>query len=160
MRRRVVVRGLVQGVWFRASAEREAAARGVSGFARNQRDGSVLLELEGDAAAVDSMVAWCRAGPPRADVTGVEVTELPPQGTRGFRTGLGDGDERRRDREAGEVDGRRSGISTRTPTSDAGPEQGDGGGRRVGGHLGVERASARRPRPAGRGARTWRPPAT
>jgi acylphosphatase len=86
VRRRVVVRGRVQGVWFRASAEREAATRGVSGFARNERDGSVLLELEGDPAQVDAVVAWCRIGPPRAEVAAVEVADLPPTGGRGFRT--------------------------------------------------------------------------
>lgn len=85
VRRRVRVSGRVQGVWFRASAEREAATRGLAGFARNERDGSVLLELEGDPAAVDSMVAWCRLGPPRAEVAAVEVTDVPVQGTRGFR---------------------------------------------------------------------------
>ncbi len=86
VRRRVVVRGRVQGVWFRASAEREAAGRRVGGFARNQRDGSVLLELEGEEAGVDAMVAWCRVGPPRAEVTAVEVEDLEPLGTAGFRT--------------------------------------------------------------------------
>lgn len=86
VRRRVRVSGHVQGVWFRASAEREAAARGLAGFARNERDGSVLLELEGPAGAVEAMVAWCRLGPPRAEVTDVEVTEVPVRGTRGFRT--------------------------------------------------------------------------
>jgi acylphosphatase len=86
VRRRVVVRGRVQGVWFRAEAEREAVARRVSGFARNQRDGSVLLELEGEAADVDAVVAWCRIGPPRADVTAVEVEDLSVTGGTGFRT--------------------------------------------------------------------------
>ena len=86
VRRRVVVRGQVQGVWFRGTAEREAYAHRVSGFARNQRDGSVLLELEGEAADVDAVVAWCRLGPPRAEVTAVEVEEVPPTGGTGFRT--------------------------------------------------------------------------
>ena len=87
VRRRVVVRGRVQGVWFRASAEREAIPRRVSGFARNQRDGSVLLELEGEAADVEAVVAWCRLGPPRAEVTAVEVSDVPVTGGTGFRTG-------------------------------------------------------------------------
>jgi acylphosphatase len=86
VRRRVRVSGRVQGVWFRASAEREAVVRGVGGFARNERDGSVLLELEGEATDVDAVVAWCRIGPPRAEVTTVDVEELAPLGTRGFRT--------------------------------------------------------------------------
>jgi len=86
VRRRVRVRGRVQGVWFRGTAEREAVRRGVAGFARNQRDGSVLLELEGPAAAVDEVVAWCRLGPPRAEVTAVDVEDVPVLGTTGFRT--------------------------------------------------------------------------
>jgi len=86
VRRRVVVRGRVQGVWFRASVAREAEARGVHGFARNQRDGSVLVELEGGPAEVDAVVAWCRIGPPRAEVTAVEVTDIATTGGRGFRS--------------------------------------------------------------------------
>ena len=85
VRRRVVVRGRVQGVWFRASAEREAYRLGVSGFARNERDDSVTVEAEGPPDAVGAMVAWCRAGPPRAEVTAVEVTELEPLGSTSFR---------------------------------------------------------------------------
>lgn len=86
VRRRVRVAGRVQGVWFRSSAEREATLRRVSGFARNEPDGSVVLELEGDPADVDAVVAWCRIGPPRAEVTSVEVTDVPVQGGRGFRS--------------------------------------------------------------------------
>jgi len=85
VRRRAVVRGRVQGVWFRASAEREAARLGVSGFARNERDGSVTVEAEGRPEAVDAMVGWCRTGPARAEVTEVVVTDLEPLGTTGFR---------------------------------------------------------------------------
>jgi acylphosphatase len=86
VRRRVRVTGRVQGVWYRASAARDAEARGVSGFARNEADGSVLLELEGPPHAVDAVIAWAKVGPPRAEVTGVEVSDVEPQGTRGFRT--------------------------------------------------------------------------
>jgi acylphosphatase len=86
VRRRIRVTGRVQGVWFRASAEREAARLGVAGFARNERDGSVTVEAEGPAPAVDAMVAWCRSGPPRAEVAGVEVTDCDPQGTATFRS--------------------------------------------------------------------------
>jgi acylphosphatase len=84
VRRRIRVTGRVQGVWFRASAEREAHRLGVSGFARNERDGSVTVEAEGPPAAVEAMVSWCRLGPPRAQVTGVAVEEVPPQGGRAF----------------------------------------------------------------------------
>ena len=84
MRRRFVVRGRVQGVWFRASAEREAARLRVAGFARNERDGSVTVEAEGPPAAVAAMEAWCRIGPSRAEVTAVDVVEIEPLGGTGF----------------------------------------------------------------------------
>jgi acylphosphatase len=86
VRRRVIVHGRVQGVWYRASVEREAAVRRLSGLARNQRDGTVLVELEGPPRLVDEVVAWCRIGPPRAVVHRVDVEELEPLGTRSFRT--------------------------------------------------------------------------
>lgn len=81
-----MVLGRVQGVWFRASAAREAERLGVSGFARNERDGSVLLELEGPRSAVEQVIGWCRVGPPRAEVTHVAIEPLEVLGTRGFRT--------------------------------------------------------------------------
>jgi acylphosphatase len=84
VRRRMRIRGRVQGVWFRASAEREAARLGVAGFARNERDGSVTVEAEGAPSAVAAMEAWCRIGPPRAEVDAVEVTDLDPLGTATF----------------------------------------------------------------------------
>jgi acylphosphatase len=74
---RVVVRGYVQGVGFRANCARRAESLGVTGWVRNQWDGSVEALFEGDAAAVDKLVDWCRAGPSRSDVTGVEVTDAP-----------------------------------------------------------------------------------
>jgi acylphosphatase len=84
VRRRLRITGRVQGVWFRASAEREAARLGVSGFARNERDGSVTVEAEGRPAAVAAMESWCATGPPRADVTHVEGTDMEPLGSATF----------------------------------------------------------------------------
>ena len=75
----------MQGVWFRDSCRREALARDVAGWARNRMDGTVEAVFEGPAPAVAEMVAWCRTGPPRADVSGVDVTEEPPAGTVGFQ---------------------------------------------------------------------------
>jgi len=80
----VRISGRVQGVWFRASAEREAGRLGVVGFARNERDGSVTVEAEGSPAAVAAMEAWCRIGPPRAEVTAVDVADVDPQGSSVF----------------------------------------------------------------------------
>jgi acylphosphatase len=81
----VVVDGLVQGVFFRDSARRRAESAGVSGYARNRADGRLEMEFEGEPGAVDAMIAWSRRGPSRADVTSVEVEELPPTGSSGFR---------------------------------------------------------------------------
>ncbi|MBV8693482.1 MAG: acylphosphatase [Actinobacteria bacterium] len=85
VRRRVHVAGRVQGVFFRDSCERRAHAEGVTGWVANRADGRVEAVFEGDEAAVNRMVAWCRIGPSRAVVTGVDVTDEPPQGERGFR---------------------------------------------------------------------------
>ncbi len=78
MRRRVVVRGRVQGVGFRASCAARAREAGVAGWAANRSDGSVEAVLVGPAAAVDAVIAWCRQGPRFARVTGVEVSDPPP----------------------------------------------------------------------------------
>jgi acylphosphatase len=85
IRRRVVVRGRVQGVFFRDTCQREARRRGVSGWAANRSDGSVEVVLEGESAAVDEMLAWCRHGPEQADVTGVEIDAEQPKDESGFQ---------------------------------------------------------------------------
>lgn len=85
IRRHVVVHGRVQGVGFRYAARQEAIALGLAGFARNQADGAVELDLEGPADSVDRMQAWLAAGPPGARVDSVDTTELPPTGESAFR---------------------------------------------------------------------------
>ena len=84
VRQRVVVRGRVQGVFFRASAKKEARRLGLAGFARNLPDGSVEVEVEGDDEAVAQMVQWLRSGPEQAVVAGAEVTSVTPTGDTGF----------------------------------------------------------------------------
>jgi acylphosphatase len=84
VRRRVVVSGRVQGVFFRDSCARLARQHGVAGFVRNRSDGDVEAAFEGDPAAVAAMVDWCRRGPPRAVVTGIQVSEEPPAGETRF----------------------------------------------------------------------------
>jgi acylphosphatase len=84
VRRRVVVSGRVQGVFFRVSCRDQARLLGVSGWVGNRPDGGVEGVFEGDRAAVDSLVGWCRNGPRGAHVTGVEVIEEPVQGEQGF----------------------------------------------------------------------------
>jgi acylphosphatase len=73
---RAVVRGRVQGVSYRASARREAARLGLSGWVKNQPDGSVLLEAQGAPARIDALVAWCRQGPAAAVVEHVELEAI------------------------------------------------------------------------------------
>jgi acylphosphatase len=84
-RTHVWVAGRVQGVWFRDACAREAAAHDVQGWVHNLADGRVEAVFEGTEAAVDALVEWCRAGPPRARVDGVEVREEPAVGETGFR---------------------------------------------------------------------------
>jgi acylphosphatase len=84
VRYRVIVHGYVQGVWFRQSCRRHAETLGLSGWVRNRGDGTVEAVFEGDEAGVAKAVAWCRAGPPAAEVTGIDVTEEAPSGTAGF----------------------------------------------------------------------------
>jgi protein-L-isoaspartate(D-aspartate) O-methyltransferase len=71
----VTVSGVVQGVYYRASARREGALRGLRGWVSNQGDGSVRLHLQGDPAAVDAMLDWCRVGPPAARVSRLTVSD-------------------------------------------------------------------------------------
>ena len=82
VRKRVVIRGDVQGVFFRDSTREEAESRGVRGWVRNRSDGAVEAVFEGAAAAVDAMVEWCRSGPSRAQVEAMDVS-LEPE-TDGF----------------------------------------------------------------------------
>lgn len=82
--RRIVVSGRVQGVFFRDSTRRTAEARGVAGWVRNRDDGSVEAHLEGDADAVESVIAWARKGPSRAEVTGVDVREVDSEDLSDF----------------------------------------------------------------------------
>jgi acylphosphatase len=84
VRRRVVVHGIVQGVYFRASLARAAETRGVAGWARNRPDGTVEAALEGRADDVAALVSWCERGPRGAVVDRCEVTEEPPEGLTSF----------------------------------------------------------------------------
>jgi len=84
VRRNVVARGRVQGVFFRDSTRREAERRGVAGWARNRSDGAVEAVFEGAPEAVEAMVEFIRRGPGHAEVSDVEVRDEAPQGLSGF----------------------------------------------------------------------------
>jgi acylphosphatase len=84
VRRRVVVHGYVQGVFFRDTTRREARRRGVAGWVSNRPDGAVEAVFEGEPEAVAEMVRFSERGPRGADVARVEVTEEPVEGLSGF----------------------------------------------------------------------------
>lgn len=83
-RAEVVVRGAVQGVFFRAETRNRARSLGVGGWVRNAADGSVEAAFEGEDERVESMVDWCRRGPGGARVDDVAVTWAEPVGENGF----------------------------------------------------------------------------
>ncbi|ALD21610.1 acylphosphatase [Hymenobacter sp. DG25A] len=66
--------GRVQGVFYRQSSQQEARRLGLTGFARNNPDGTVTIEAEGPPDALDALLAWCQKGPAAAQVERVEVT--------------------------------------------------------------------------------------
>ncbi len=73
--------GRVQGVAFRYSAQLEAEKLGIKGFARNEADGTVLIEVEGAEKDLEKFISWCKNGPETAQVTKVEVL---PGKVKGF----------------------------------------------------------------------------
>jgi acylphosphatase len=77
----------VQGVSFRYYTRERAGQLGVTGWVRNEPDGSVAGHFEGRADAVDALVAWCREGPPAARVEAVAVSRTEPRGHGGFSAG-------------------------------------------------------------------------
>ena len=86
VRRRVMVEGEVQGVFFREECRQQARDAGVAGSARNLADGRVEVVLEGEEDAVGRVVDWCRQGPSGAEVTGIDVSDEEPEGLSGFET--------------------------------------------------------------------------
>lgn len=84
VRRRVVVSGLVQGVFFRDTCRRMATANAVAGWVRNLPDGTVEAVFEGPPDRVEALVSWVRRGPRGAIVEHVEVQEEKHEGLSGF----------------------------------------------------------------------------
>jgi acylphosphatase len=83
-RARVVIRGRVQGVFFRAETRDRARSLGLRGWVRNAPDGTVEAVFEGERERIESILVWCRRGPTLADVDDVEVHWESPEGEVGF----------------------------------------------------------------------------
>lgn len=84
IRKRVVVRGRVQGVFFRDTTRRRAESAGVGGWVTNRPDGAVEAVFEGEPEDVEQLIEFCRKGPSRAEVESAEATEEDPEGLVGF----------------------------------------------------------------------------
>jgi len=83
-RLRINVYGRVQGVYYRASTQKYCREHAISGFVRNESDGSVYLEAESDEARLEHLLLWLKKGPPMSRVTEVKKEEIPVTGQRGF----------------------------------------------------------------------------
>jgi acylphosphatase len=80
----LTISGKVQGVYFRASTKDTAEKYGVNGFVRNEKDGSVYIEAEGEEENLKHFVAWCHHGPPHAKVQHIDLKEGSVQGFKKF----------------------------------------------------------------------------
>jgi acylphosphatase len=76
--RRVTIRGRVQGVGYRDAMVDAASSFGICGWVRNCGDGTVEALIQGDDAAVEKLLAWCRRGPPAARVTEIAMLDVTP----------------------------------------------------------------------------------
>lgn len=84
IRRRILIHGWVQGVFFRDTVRRRAQHAGIAGWVCNNWDGTVEAVFEGEAGAVERLIAFCREGPRGARVDRVQVTEEEPEALSGF----------------------------------------------------------------------------
>lgn len=85
--RRFIIKGRVQGVFFRDSTRRVAESLGLAGHAINLPNGDVEVLASGDADAIEKLAAWLREGPPMSRVTSVDASEAQTPPPSGFRTG-------------------------------------------------------------------------
>lgn len=81
---KITVIGKVQGVFFRASTKAVANQMGINGFVRNEADGSVYLEAEGESFLLDELINWCKEGPVDAKVEDVQLVAGEIKNHKGF----------------------------------------------------------------------------
>lgn len=82
---RLIIKGRVQGVFYRATAKDVAEQNGISGWVKNTAEGYVEIMATGSEEQLENFLQWCRQGPPRAQVTAIEQEKLPEQAFDGFR---------------------------------------------------------------------------
>lgn len=83
--REIRISGRVQGVFYRATAMDKALQLGINGFVRNEPDGIVYIEAEGDEKNIEMLIDWCRTGPSFSKVSGVTVENGIVRGYNGFK---------------------------------------------------------------------------
>jgi acylphosphatase len=81
---KMIVSGRVQGVFYRASTKAVADQMGVKGFVKNQKDGTVYIEAEGDDLIIEDFIDWCKYGPDDARVDDIEIEEIEAKNYRNF----------------------------------------------------------------------------
>jgi acylphosphatase len=82
--KRYTIEGLVQGVFYRAQTQKKAQALGITGWVRNELDGSVTVYACGDPAAIEELESWLWVGPPSARVENVTVVDAPNENCQTF----------------------------------------------------------------------------
>ena len=80
----IIISGRVQGVFFRASTKAVADQIGIKGFVKNVKDGTVLIEAEGDDALMEHFIDWCKFGPDDARVDDISINEIELKNYRNF----------------------------------------------------------------------------
>lgn len=80
----IQVVGVVQGVFFRHTAKQTAASLGLTGFARNEADGSVQLEVQGEEVALGKFQEWCQVGSSSSQVESAQAKEIPLKEEQNF----------------------------------------------------------------------------
>jgi len=81
----IIVRGRVQGVFYRATTKDKANELGLKGYVKNQSDGSVLIHAEGPEEVLNELTRWCKNGPPNAEVLDIEINSHPLENFSEFR---------------------------------------------------------------------------